>query len=381
MVMSGFAPFVGRTAGELMTEILRHDKHTLFHNNASFWASVSGEAKDFITSLLCSDESKRLTAAQALCHPWVQRVRGRYLYTVEAEVQERLLLGKSGRTAVNNLLSFNHASIDRPSPLLQAATVLLVCQQCRSADDKDLESAKVVFYYLNSSQNGALNRDELKAGLMRLLPPEGGLDETDVSIVVNNIFQSFLCGDGYALQATVSYSDFLAVAMGDSILHREDNLRLAFEVFSGGTGFITLQTLKSAIRLEDDMVVSMFREANLDGTGIISFPDFEQLLARHSTMKLSVPEISMPSWRSASAYARSSFALLRKCILERHASSGNNKREIEGATGSRKKGKQSNSWRQNAVTLDENSSHTQITSAESFSSMEDERFFEYHLVV
>ncbi|KAK7878244.1 hypothetical protein WMY93_031153 [Mugilogobius chulae] len=35
------------------------------------WPSVSHQAKDFISALLCVDPSSRLTADQALQHPWV----------------------------------------------------------------------------------------------------------------------------------------------------------------------------------------------------------------------------------------------------------------------------------------------------------------------
>ncbi|KAF2295195.1 hypothetical protein GH714_032013 [Hevea brasiliensis] len=36
------------------------------------WPSLSFEAKDFVKRLLNKDQRKRLTAAQALCHPWIR---------------------------------------------------------------------------------------------------------------------------------------------------------------------------------------------------------------------------------------------------------------------------------------------------------------------
>lgn len=36
------------------------------------WENVSSKAKDFVASLLTVDEHKRLTAQQALLHPWLK---------------------------------------------------------------------------------------------------------------------------------------------------------------------------------------------------------------------------------------------------------------------------------------------------------------------
>ena len=37
------------------------------------WVEVSGEAKDFVSSLLVTNRHKRLTAVEALKHPWLRR--------------------------------------------------------------------------------------------------------------------------------------------------------------------------------------------------------------------------------------------------------------------------------------------------------------------
>ncbi|KAI7743836.1 hypothetical protein M8C21_026972, partial [Ambrosia artemisiifolia] len=40
--------------------------------NEALWSDLSFEAKDFVKTLLNKDPRKRLTAAQALCHPWIR---------------------------------------------------------------------------------------------------------------------------------------------------------------------------------------------------------------------------------------------------------------------------------------------------------------------
>eukprot|EP01036_Dinobryon_divergens_P029898 gene29899-39068_t len=69
ILLGGYAPF----ADELMPEQYRKIKRGYFEFHADYWRDVSGEAKDLISRLLVVDPSRRLTADQALQHPWMLR--------------------------------------------------------------------------------------------------------------------------------------------------------------------------------------------------------------------------------------------------------------------------------------------------------------------
>ena len=43
----------------------------IYEFHPEYWTKVSDEAKDFVTRLLTVDMSARMTAEQALLHPWV----------------------------------------------------------------------------------------------------------------------------------------------------------------------------------------------------------------------------------------------------------------------------------------------------------------------
>ncbi|WMV11625.1 hypothetical protein MTR67_005010 [Solanum verrucosum] len=68
ILLCGSRPFWARTESGIFRSVLRSDPN--FEDLP--WPSVSPEAKDFVKRLLNKDYRKRMTAAQALTHPWLR---------------------------------------------------------------------------------------------------------------------------------------------------------------------------------------------------------------------------------------------------------------------------------------------------------------------
>ncbi|URD89779.1 calmodulin-dependent protein kinase [Musa troglodytarum] len=68
ILLCGSRPFWARTESGIFRSVLRADPN--FDDTP--WPAVSPEAKDFVKRLLNKDYRKRLTAAQALTHPWLR---------------------------------------------------------------------------------------------------------------------------------------------------------------------------------------------------------------------------------------------------------------------------------------------------------------------
>ncbi|KAL4325560.1 hypothetical protein GQ457_11G032330 [Hibiscus cannabinus] len=68
ILLCGSRPFWARTESGIFRSVLRADPNF----DDSPWPSVSSEAKDFVKRLLNKDHRKRMTAAQALAHPWLR---------------------------------------------------------------------------------------------------------------------------------------------------------------------------------------------------------------------------------------------------------------------------------------------------------------------
>jgi calcium/calmodulin-dependent protein kinase I len=68
ILLCGYPPFYDEDQASLFETIIRGK----FEFHAEYWGGISASAKDLIKKLLTTDPAKRLTAKQALEHPWVQ---------------------------------------------------------------------------------------------------------------------------------------------------------------------------------------------------------------------------------------------------------------------------------------------------------------------
>jgi calcium-dependent protein kinase len=68
-LLCGYPPFNGSKDDQIIKAVLA-GKYSL---DEPEWADVSAEAKDLVTKLLTYDPDKRITAFDALKHPWITK--------------------------------------------------------------------------------------------------------------------------------------------------------------------------------------------------------------------------------------------------------------------------------------------------------------------
>merc|ERR1719183_1157744 len=214
------------------------------------WTRVSPEAKDFILSLLEVDPSKRLTAQQALLHPWI----------VSGCVGDR-------RGLVGVLRAMQQFSV--------ASSITRNCMRVMAWSLPSKSCAKLADYFvsLDASQQGAITLRSLK----QLMVDEFHMaDEGEVERV-------FLALD-YNHDNEIHYSDFLAAMMGSQIELRDDLIASAFRRFDEeGSGNITASSLHNIIGSPDGETAEIFiHEVDRSAAGKISFEDFATYFASKS---------------------------------------------------------------------------------------------------
>jgi len=72
ILLCGFPPFYGDTVPEIFEQIMEAN----FDYPEEYWGSVTKDAKDFINKLLVVETSDRMSAVQALKHPWLLGAAG-----------------------------------------------------------------------------------------------------------------------------------------------------------------------------------------------------------------------------------------------------------------------------------------------------------------
>ena len=68
ILLSQKKPFASKTRGQTKAKIMK----CRYNINTEEWESISTAAKDFVSSLLVFEPTERLSAKQALEHPWLK---------------------------------------------------------------------------------------------------------------------------------------------------------------------------------------------------------------------------------------------------------------------------------------------------------------------
>lgn len=69
VMLSGQPPFAGKRDEEVLAKV----KKASWTFNGTIWKSISDEAKDLIEKLMDKNPETRITALDALQHPWIKK--------------------------------------------------------------------------------------------------------------------------------------------------------------------------------------------------------------------------------------------------------------------------------------------------------------------
>jgi len=227
------------------------------------WNSVSSEAQEFVKCLLVVDPNVRLTAAQALQHPWIlqnnlQRAASQHIDS----------------SVVKALVTFGKMSALRRASLLM--TALSMPQSYR-------EKVRNVFIDLDLDGTGALSFDELR----QLLVARCEFSEEEIVRLFGALDTQ---QDGL-----VHYSDFLA-AMGASHFQlKDDLLKGTFRRFDvDGDGTITVEDMKNIYgeTFDGHNVEQLLLDSGLVKDRRISYSDWADYLTRQPNRLSAILESS-----------------------------------------------------------------------------------------
>lgn len=249
IMLAGYMPFSG-----CETEQVRNIKSGRYAYRQDIWSQISAEAKDFIGSLLEVDPSKRLTAQQALRHPWI------------AQYREGGVDGEAMQPCCEALRRFSRASKFRRCCLEMLAWSL-------SNDDR--AKVREFFLSLDTNQQGTITLQELKEVMVNKLHL---VDEREAL----KVFRAL----DYNNDQEIHYSDFLAAMAHTAIDVDDEALHDTFRRFdTNNSGYITAQKLRDVLGSKvDGKCAEMFiAEADVNNDGQLSYLEFAAFM-RGSTL-------------------------------------------------------------------------------------------------
>jgi len=215
ILLAGYMPFMGSDA-----QLERRIQAGEVNYQEERWGNISVDAKGFVTSLLVVDSTQRITAAQALEHPWLQKRN-------EAHSNDQLNLDENASEILRGMQQFCASSKFRKSCMVMMAWSLTNEQRSKVRD---------AFLEMDTHNTGIVRLTDFKTVL-----------QANVSVTDEEARRVFGALDTHCNEE-VHYSDFLAAMVGSRVQINDHMIESAFRRFDvDNSGSITLENLRSVL--------------------------------------------------------------------------------------------------------------------------------------
>ena len=249
--------------GDMTEEIIASIEKGEYDLKSPPFDKISKSALDLIQKLLNKDVEKRISAQEALNHPWFKEHQSRELYNkiLDQNIVQKLL---------NNLKKYKKSSI-----IQETALAYLVHNFPQM---KDVINACKLFNQIDLNGDGKITEHELYKGLCTKIKSDTLEEE------VRNIYQKLdMDDDGY-----IEYEEFVRAAVSKEKFMGDNVLKFAFRFFdkdnSGKIDFEEIEKVfKKSVTDKDHVEEALNKiiyEADLNRDGKISFDEFSRVMKK-----------------------------------------------------------------------------------------------------
>ncbi|CAG9332435.1 unnamed protein product [Blepharisma stoltei] len=232
------------------SEVLVQIKNRELDFNDEEYQRISPLAKDLLSKLLDTDYNKRITAREALKHPWFVTVNQK-----SNDCNNERILKRLRQYQVKGRLK-------------KEIMKIIV----RILEPEDIQNLKEVFENLDTGHNGYITYKDLEKGLSTI----GVTDASEIE-------QIWSCAET-TIKGRLRYSDFLAATLNRKSALTESTLWAAFKYFDyDNSGKMTPVNIYSALKragvdITDEDLEMMLKEEGILLTQNIDFSEFKKIV-------------------------------------------------------------------------------------------------------
>lgn len=252
MLICGRAPFDGADDDEIIANI----RKGVFNYKHKKLLASSLDVQDLVKKLLEVNVAKRLSAAEALKHPWFAKFGGKSLYMNIEKEKVKMYLDRLIAYQIN-------------SKFQQMVLAFIVHNVPDTEETKDILK---IFRLFNTNDDGKLTKNELLNGLVQYEDP---------NLIKEKIDDIFFILDG-ANHGFIEYEEFLRACMDQKTLLCDEHLVYAFNFFDkDNTGRISVDKIKANFidsTVSEEVFKSIFNEIDTNQDGEIDFGEFKDMM-------------------------------------------------------------------------------------------------------
>ena len=261
ILLTGRPPFDGNDD----EEILENVKKGVYDKWSYPFPLLSPHAKDLITKLLQYDPKKRLSAEQALEHPWFKTAEFKKKDKVNAIAPEL------ARELIDNMTQYKSDNI------LKCAVIAYLVHHITNTEE--CNEASKLFIKIDLNSDGKIEKHELVHGFEKYWGISKKEAKEKVDLIFANIDTDF---NGF-----IEYEEFVRAAVNSSIFMSQNYLKFAFNYFDrDASGDITYEEIKKRFTQNtkntntkvDQELKEIFDSIDINGDGSISFGEFCKMM-------------------------------------------------------------------------------------------------------
>ena len=261
ILLTGRPPFDGNDD----EEILKNVEIGVYDKTSYPFPSLSSYAKDLINKLLQYDPKKRISAEEALEHPWFK--------TAEFKKKDKvnIIPHELAKQLISNMTKY------KSNNMLKCAVVAYLVHHLTNTEEC-MEASKL-FIKIDLNSDGKIEKHELIQGFQKFW----GMSEDEVKEKVDIIFANI----DTDFNGFIEYEEFVRAAVNPSIFMSQNYLKFAFNYFDrDSSGDITFEEIKKRFSQNsnynsekmDSELREIFDKIDINNDGSISFFEFCKMM-------------------------------------------------------------------------------------------------------